>query len=285
MKSFGWIYLLPSEAINVIVRYYPKWLISCVLPETTRDIFARRVDYRTDEVHEGSLKIKTPSLLLSHSIKKPWVPKSKTEEYFSIHRIDLDKSEGIYANPYRLANVYSSGKICYGFELPSNLRRANNLFWSSPFNEDNCPYVDKHLNECTNKDHEYKNYNHKPNKLSECACECCINTCGCQCLCDLNTGFFDWLKGYYNIVISEKPILKSRYFCGDKYFACPKSTKAIFISNNASLLKKIPQKNWRKDGQQATVVIGTAQVVDNEHWKVDLGSTVFTIPKTQVTIV
>lgn len=309
MKSFGWIYLLPSEAINVIVKYHPKWLISCVIPETSRRITAKRVDYRTDEAHEGKLDIKTPSIILTHSIAKPWAKYSKTassfldtDPYFSINRIDLKKRGGIHATPYRLSNVYSSGQICFGDTVfggvPKNLREANNLFWSTPFNEDNCPFIENHPSLCKNKDHEFldhpRTYGHGPRSrqpsrgvratsIRGCKCECCINECGCQCKCDLNKGFFDWLKNYYITVTSKKTTVKTKYFCGDKYFGCPKPTKAIFISNNEALLQKIPENHWRKDGQRTTVIIGAAGIKNETHWKVDLGSTSFSIPKSQVT--
>jgi len=288
MKSFGWIYLLPSEAINVVVKYHPKWLISCVLPETNRRIAAKRIDYRTDKLHTGKLDVKTPDIILTHSLKKPWVTNSKTESYFAINRVDLTKKGGIHATPYQLANVYSSGHICFGETgSPKNLREANNLFWATPFNEDNCPYFENHPGTCTNKTHEYlvcrmfgRGASQRGKKLS-CRCECCINECGCQCQCDLNAGFFDYLKNYYSVVTTKKTTAKTKYFCGDKYFACPKPTNFIFMSNNKSLLKKIPEKHWRKDGQGATVIIGVAEIKDETHWRVDLGSTSFSIPKSQ----
>lgn len=306
MKSFGWIYLLPSEAINVIVKYHPKWLISCVIPETFRRITAKRVDYRTDEAHEGKLDIKTPDIIFTHSIAKPWTKYSKADPYFSINRIDLKKGGGIHATPYQLSNVYSSGQVCFGGTafngMPKNLREANNLFWSTPFNEDNCPFFENHPSVCKNKDHEFLDHPQIPTSKSRpfgwgtpawkrprataikgCRCECCINECGCQCKCNLNKGFFDWLKNYYTIVTNKKTTVKTKYFCGEKYFACPKPTKAIFISNKEALLKKIPETHWRKDGQHATVIIGVAEIKNDTHWKVDLGSTSFSIPKSQVT--
>lgn len=298
MKSFGWIYLLPSEAINVIVKYHPKWLISCVLPETSRRIIGKRVDYRTDEAHKGSLDIKTPDIILTHSIAKPWDEYSKADPYFSINRIDLKKGGGIHATPYQLANVYSSGQICFGETtfggVPKNLREANNIFWSTPFNEDNCPFFENHPSVCKNKDHDFLDHPRTPpatwaarnlrvKAIKGCCCECCINECGCQCKCNLNKGFFAWLKNYYTVVTTKKTTVKTKYFCGDKYFACPKPAKAIFISNSESLLKKIPENHHRIDGQRTTVIIGVAEIKNETHWKVDLGSTSFSIPKSQVT--
>lgn len=284
-KTYGWIYLLPSESINVVVKYYPKWLISCVLPETTREITAKRVDFQTDVLHQAQFKIKTPDLILTHSIAKPWDAYGKTTPYYAINRIDLTKKAGIFANPYQLANVYSSGHICFGDTtfggVPRNLREANNIFWSTPFNEDNCPYFDDHLGHCYDKKHEYLDPTH-PKLGKNCRCECCINECGCICRCDLNKGFFEFLKSYYDRIIAQKPIKKTKYFCGDKYFASPEPATAVFISNKKPLLKKLPETSWRQDGQGSSVVIGVAKLKSDTHWSVDLGSTSFSIPKSQV---
>jgi hypothetical protein len=300
---FGWIYLLPTESIKVIVKYHPKWMISCILPETRRQIFVSCRDFDSDIDCQKSIKIDVPSLILSHSIKKPWAIHSKIKEYFSIHAIDLSKSDNVYALPYRFANVYSSGTICFGDValdgLPKNLRQANNFFWSTQFNEDNSPFFDMHYSQCRQQEHDY--YAHPwhicinyPDSLCsclcckgvcrcECKCECCTKICGCRCCCNLTKEFFEWVPSYFNYIKEKQHVIKTKLFCGNKYFAYPDKAGAVFLSNKKKLLNEIPEKHWRFDPEGTSAIIGIAEQSGNS-WKINLGSFEFTIKNTQVTI-
>lgn len=216
----GWIYLLPTDTQKVLVKYAPKWLISCVLPDKRTTSSFRVKKYIDDEETwiERSLEINIPTLILSHSFVKPWVEKSAVEQYFLLHAAEISDAS-IRAAMFRLANVYSSGKLCFGEisneGLPSNLRKANSLFWGTPFNDDASPFYDLHSMKCSNKSHE--NYEHQDEEFRhscaferehqcacdstdgnhrpgcecatedcgcECVCACCVRTCNCECKCE-----------------------------------------------------------------------------------------------------
>lgn len=306
----GWIYLLPTNAKSVIVKYSPKWKISCVLPEQERDITLTYYNPKIDDILKTSYSITSPDIILSHSLTKPWTDETKVVPYFSLFAIDSSKKDGIYALPYRISNVYSSGNICFGHtsstEL-SNLRSANNIFWQSPFNLDNCPYMKIHRSMCPSIDHEW--YDHFDIEEScecmydvegehvefhdccceACRCECCLRVCNCVCRCDLKPELDKWVESYSEQLKSLQFTKKTNYFCGSKYFAAPKATTAVFMSDNKSLLKNVPENCWRTDAQNTKIVIGLAEIKNeteksHKSWDIDLGSFQFTIEETKVEI-
>ena len=291
MKKIGWIYLLPSETLKVIVKYHPKWMISAVIANTSKKIktVKRLYDEHADEVDERDILVKIPDLIMSHSMQKPWVSNSKIETYFSINAIDLQQTSGIYVIPYRLANVYSSSNICFGDialeRKPSNLRQANNFFWASPFNEDNCPYLDKHLQICEERNHDHydekrirEQYESESEKLDvlemeeriQANCACCFNECACPCTCDTTDLYYDWLNNYYELLKNQKYTLSTTLFCGERYFAVDTPTCALFLSNHLEALSKVPEKMHRLDCQNTKVVIGAAKP-SKDGWTVDFG--------------
>jgi len=299
--SLGWAYLLPSEASNVIVKYAPKWTISCVIPRTEKKIIANHHTYHkwdaaAPKLCTKILDIKTPDLIWSHAFKKPWDSYSRVTPYFSLFAIDLQQDNGIYAIPYRIANVYSSGTVCFGEAAEiANLRQANNYFWSSPFNQDNCPYTEIHRKTCNYRNHEWFDHSEDTYCGEEecdecdggeytCRCECCVNICGCKCDCSMEEEFFKWVSLYHKRIITSQFVKKNNFFCGAKYFACPRPTKAVFISNNHKLLETIPKSSWRRDYKNTDVVIGVASKNYNE-WEIDLGSFQFKLSKDKVRMV
>lgn len=303
-KPLGWIYLLPSDASNVIVKYSPKWTISCVISKSEKKITAchrKYHDFEDPTITTRDISIHTPDLIWSHSLKKPWDYNSKVNPYFSLFAIDLKQSDGLYAVPYRLANVYDSATVCFGDTSReiTNLRQANNYFWSSPFNEDNCPYKSFHRKTCEGRDHEWYDhyepescgcgeedcgYCEDDTNSEECRCECCIEICGCECGCQITDEFFEWVSNYNKHLESSQYIKKNSFFCGKKYFACPKPTEALFISNNKELFDIVPKTSWRRDYKNTNVVIGVASKNYNE-WEIDLGSFQFKIQQDKVKIV
>jgi hypothetical protein len=311
MKStkLGWIYLMPSKASKVIVKYSPRWMISCVLPKTERKISVKSYNRNTDVVDAKEFDIETPELIISHSLTKPWIDKSKMQTYFSLFTIDSERSDGVFTTPYRLANTYPSGVICFGgvvsvngmIKAPANLRQANNYYWASYFNEDNCPYVKLHRESCNNFNHEYyehyeiedccecHSYMDDPDDFDSttdcscepCECECCRQICGCGCGCDLQDEFHSWITNYAGRVKTKEFIKKTAYFCGKKYFAYPEPAQAVFVSNNPELLETIPKTSWRRDCQDTNVVIGVATKQDTA-WDINLGSFHFSIENNKV---
>jgi hypothetical protein len=285
--KLGWIHLLPSEARNVIVKYSPKWRISCVIPAKKRTINAR--SGFDDSTRDISLEI--PDLIFSHSIKKPWKIDSKVKSYFSLFAIDLKKSDGLYVTPFLLANVYNSGTVCFGETANvKNLRQANNYFWASPFNEDNCPYLRDHHINCPTRGHQYYDHLEEDDLDDEeledfdgCRCACCLGICECGCRCDLGKEFFQWIDNYPSKLETCEYTKKSYFFCGDKYFGYPEKTQAVFLSNDQTLLDLIPQSSWRRDCQKNNVAIGVATKKDDK-WDINLGSYQFLINEDMVTI-
>lgn len=280
----AWIYLLPSETTKVIVKYHPKWMISCVLPKSTKSIFAIKHDYDNDLLIERKLFIEVPDLIISHSFPKPWIKDSKLEPYFNINAINVESSNDIKTRPFRLANVYSSGSICFGeVGRPSNLRRANNYFWASPFNEDNCPFLHYHYLNCDTRDHDHddekriigqnKTLEHysamELDQVRE-KCSCCQNWCGCSCQCDLTECFYEWISNYSEFLSKQEYIINTSLFCGEKCFTYSKPLSALFISNCQDILDKVPMKSHHKDLKD-TFVIGIAKQ-QSDQWEVQINN-------------
>jgi hypothetical protein len=275
----------------------------------------KKRDYEEDIDYERTLLIDSPPFLLSHSLKKPWDTFDKIKEYFSINAVDSSKSDVIKVTPYRFANVYSSGTICFGEivligGMPQNLRQANNFFWATPFNEDNSPFFDIHSKNCDSRTHDY--YDHyddfhrdcsyyalddidydfdacsvcpccKGECNCRCMCECCEGLCACRCRCDLTEKFFSWIQNYSDFLKTKQFTVKTKHFCGKKYFGYPKHASSVFISNSEELKDRIPEKHWRKDAQDTNVVIGVANLVDG-CWNIDLGSHKFQITTEQIVV-
>ena len=302
MTKIGWIYLLPSETIKVIVKYHPKWMISAVIANTSKKIrTVKRLYDEEDATEELDILIKIPNLIMSHSMQKPWVLNSKIETYFSINAIDLKQTSGIYVIPYRLANVYSSSNICFGDvaleRKPSNLRQANNFFWSSPFNEDNCPYLDRHLQTCTERNHDHFDEKrireqYEAEKLDplemeariQADCACCFNECACECTCDTTDLYHDWLNNYYELIKNQKYTLSTSLFCGERYFALDTPVSALFLSNHSKALNQVPEKIHRLDCQKTKVAIGAAKP-SKDGWTVDFGGHIMDLTNEQIEVI
>lgn len=288
----GWIYFLPSETTRVIIKYYPKWMISCFLPNSSKRIFVSKYEEDTDSILEREACIKVPSLLISHTLPKPWISESKIDSYFNIYAIDESNKLDICTKPYRLANVYSSGSICFGeIEEPYNLRQANNYFWASIFNEDNCPYLDNHYQNCKDRQHDHYDeeriveqvrtslavaYSSKPFNLeaeqekAKLKCSCCLNECGCSCGCDLTECFYDWINNYYEFLLQPKFTINTKLFCGEKYFECVNPLTALFITNNKNVLEKISEHSLLQDCKD-TFIIGQARYTNNK-WEIEINN-------------
>ena len=297
-EPLGWIYLLPSNTQSVLVQYSPKWKISCVLPKKQRNIqfkFHTCNDWGCQDI-DKKFDITTPPLIMSHSWIPPWVGSTKRLPYFEIFTLDTTSKKHICAVPYRLANVYDSGRICLGGGISANdiatLRKANNLFWSSPFNLDNCPLVRQHQLNCSGVQHHYEDHyeieescecrvylDEQTNTYEVdydalctcevCQCACCVEICSCQCDCNMVDLLDTWVTSY-----SERPfdyIRMTNHFCGKKYFGSSKPIKALFISNQPDKLE-INSNQVRKDYRNTACVVGIATKIDKECWDIDLGS-------------
>lgn len=235
----GALYPLPSEAAITVVQYQPDFKISCLLPPKERDI---KIYY--DHIIYNR-KIKTPSLLINHTISRThkyednsleilgdpephtedgkkklkilehhpacsceWclkLMKYRVKDLFFLFAIDDTKDDSIWAQPYRIGNVYENGMCCFKksasrLAMPKNLKQAHVNFWMHSFDNDfpigDIPHT------CTRREHRYhhcKKYNtrhecyirghheHPCDKSppdSEEICNCCAGLCHCINYCD-----------------------------------------------------------------------------------------------------
>lgn len=256
-KCRGGIWLLPSEATAAIVQYYPQLRISAVLPAKTRTVYA---DYYRKSTNSNPFELSTPPLLWSHLLYQrvsscyapgtcwcsacqpdlrkhhlhcycaPCLEKKRDHlekrgkttlhlNHFSLFEYQ-ESGNNIFAYPFRIANIDSSGKVCFGNNFPVNLRRANSLFWAAPFNNDYNYHKPSHT-QCLAKKHYYNGLHFSgqhatngttgancrreqrhpcncPRKkenihlvdcscyrgcLCPCECLCCKAACQCKCSC------------------------------------------------------------------------------------------------------
>jgi hypothetical protein len=86
----------------------------------------------------------------------------------------------------------------------------------------------------------------------------------------------------YHGVIMPKQRWKERtdYFCGQRYWAAPKSATGILITNNKKLLRQIPKEHWRRDPNNQPMIVALATPT-KDGWVFDSGYK-FSLPNTSV---
>ena len=325
--SLGWIYLLPTKTQMVIFKYHPKWLISCVLPAETKTLRFNKYDYEKDETVGRDLTLQFPSFLLSHSIRKPWVKPTNNEvdfPYFQLHAIDLNCKDAIKALPYRIANIYSSGTICFGEvaldEAPANARQANNYFWGTPFNDDGSIFYDQHARICGNRHHEY--YEHIwpedlhgcENKKKHtkqcipslkfiakacncpCECECCQKSCSCACGCECCLGVCgcecacNLTEPYFKWVEAyNASFIQREYMIKTNYFCGSKyfatpKPATALFFSNNTALSKTIPDKHWRKDAQNCRIVIGTATKNNKSWDIDLGSFQFTLASSDVEV-
>jgi len=155
----GGIYLVPTETSKIVVQTAPDLKISCILPTKTR-----RISVSWDKKEFIPTKIKTPTLVFQQILHKTeWHccdqscsicrghpafcfcgPCKKNRQGRSANPVsiynlyELRNDPGKFPiKPYRMGNVYETGKVCFGRQnAPHSIRQANFNYWNSSFNND-----------------------------------------------------------------------------------------------------------------------------------------------------
>lgn len=165
--------LLPSQAESVIVKYQPEIQVSCVIPPQKFPIsyaFSRSTN------RKRKLDITTPTLIMSCGYGDVPTPRTykRVLRPYTLWVIDTQRKNKIYGKPYLFANVYESGKICFGNLQPSSLRQAYNYYWTSSFNAELYRVSRVITHSCNNKAHTLSFHNgHRcdpTKKIHTCAC-------------------------------------------------------------------------------------------------------------------
>jgi hypothetical protein len=245
----GNLYLLPSEAASVIVQYSPDFRISCLIPPKQRQIAVDWQGSQTNwkinspylllsqlvyinttydkyylandlgvsiecdcpDCTKANKKLDTvnhPPVCECEICKK--IQNRRLKKIYYLYAVDEKETQKLVAQPYRLANVYEDGKICFrkrggAIRLPQNLREAHSTFWTHRFDND---FNWKIPHDCTKRYHEFRrcvknrkkrhkcpkmgSFHHRDHKCQKKGfdydkdtCECCMNICECwkKCPC------------------------------------------------------------------------------------------------------
>lgn len=248
LKNELYVLPLPSASKAIIVSYGHEIRISCVIPARTYEIAVnnwRRVRQKKKRT------IKSPTLLMMASYADiPDVATTHTyKRYFKIYALNNKVKDSVWAAPYMLSNVNSSGSICFGTLRPINLREAYNYFWSAPFN-DHLLGQERYL-----VDEDTRHF----------------NTVG------------SYIDNYHKEIYARQDWLDiTQEICAAPYWACPKGGDAILITRNKELLKQIPKKFWRKHSN-TPIIIARARKMAKD-WKFESGNFAFTLPHDKVTM-
>lgn len=162
----GGIYLVPSETTKIVVQTSPDLKISCVFPPVTRHI---KVSW--DKETFVDVDVNTPSLLIQQvlrqlpynccvdcvdsdcekckghpvicfcescmQLKKRNLAGDPQSQYNLYEMFEKKAHVGFNLIPFRMGNVYPTGRICTGQQSPpTTLRQINFNFWNSSFNND-----------------------------------------------------------------------------------------------------------------------------------------------------
>lgn len=137
-------------------------------------------------------------------------------QLYHLFAVDPEREDEVFAQPYRLTNVYEDGKMCFRKEnsdlyYPQNARQAHSSFWMNKFDNDfNIPIP----HQCNTKVHRFRTcrkiryqkhechenphvHNHTCEELEDGSrintgsCDCCQGTCYCSDECPCCRGTCD----------------------------------------------------------------------------------------------
>lgn len=229
--------------------------------------------------------IELPDLLLSQKITRRPPDYQEESSIFSIYAYTL-KDNKILATPYRLANVFDGGNICFGsFDPPKNPKEAVGTFFGSPFNDDDSLFHKQHASICGLAVHDFLDHIEcccgAGDDMCEacCDCECCYSICSCLCECsgaELETAYQEWLESYHLNLPAKDDITK--LVCGQRFISSPEHVDAIFLSDRSELLEQLPRRKHRTGPASKKLAIGMATDC-SEHWSVDFGQLTLDLPK------
>lgn len=116
-----------------------------------------------------------------------------------------------------------------------------------------------------------------------CDCICCKNTCECPCRCSPADRFASHMKNYHTAIMPDQKWLpRTNLFCGEKYWAAPKGSTGLLVTDNRALLKQIPRQFWKKGKNGEAMLIALATKT-SEGWEFESGYK-FSLPDHSVLI-
>jgi len=229
--------LLPTGVKNILVKYSPEVLVSCIIPPKDFHIqYSSVKSYSSSKKH--NLELASPALIMSCGYGD--IPAARTHKAinsgYTLWALDTTRDDGIYVKPYKLANVWDQGKICFGDLTPNSLRQAFNYYWTSGFNDDiKIPHIF-----CLNKKHKYEFH-------SGCVCDESQKKHICDC---------------------SRKTFHNHYGCGCTTVAKSKNCKGSCKEKDCSCCKAIRtyQKKNKKNGMSDKKISKLA-VIKLEHGK------------------
>ena len=258
-----YVVALPTASNKIVVNYGDSSIkVSCALPAKEHKIM-----YRSDgDYDQQTAKIKAPPILFIGEYCD--IPADHTVLNFYIFGLNTRCPNIIYGAPYMLANVYSSGRICFGSFRPKNLRAAYNQFWTTPFNseliEESFSLVgypddydpDDYYDEDEVSKHFFTIDNH-----------------------DLDT----YIEESYQEIYKEQPWEDlTSFVCGRRFWASPRGAPGVLVSNNRTLLKKIPRKYWRQYRGSPLFIARATKT--KKGWNFFSGTVKFSLPEKNIAL-
>jgi hypothetical protein len=254
---------LPTTCKAVVVSYDNLIKVSCVLPPEKRTIRVSNGEVDPDDFYDyknepeelkelieeayTSVEVNCPSLLLCTNYRD--IPAygyvKRLIDGHSIFCLNDEVKTHIEAAPYIISNVYKNGNICFGANAtPDSPRKAFNIFWNSPFNDE------------------------------------LYGESGRVGTSDLES----FIKNYHDEVLAHAPWEDfTDEVCGNRYWASPRGAAGLLISDKKALLKKIPQKYWRKSPSDIPFIIALAEE-QSGFWQFTSGNFKFSLNANSVRI-
>jgi len=223
---------LPRSATSVVVNYTSHEMrVSCAIPSEKQKITIK-TGYT---LKPFSFKTLPTILTAVYSDFPKYGRMQPIKEFYLLTHNKRVKKE-IQAAAYLVPNVYKSGKICFGKLKPANLREAYNYFWNSTFN-----------NELHEEHVKAVNY-YGANNLTS------------------------YMKSYHDTIFLDQPWEDfTPFICGSKFWASPRGADALLFSSDNWILKKVPEKYWRRNTDGYPFVVALATLKD-DIWELDGGS-------------
>lgn len=250
---------LPSGTKSVVVNYTDRLKVSCVMPPSKRTILLGYDESQFDEetYDEGgncpreTMEISCPDLLFTSSYAQIPMYGCCPDDVIQGHSIFVfnPKSKShIEGCPYVISNVYASGGICFGdLVYPLSPQEAFNVFWQSPFN-------------CDLRDEAYE--------------------AGVDIYSD---DVEEFIQEYHENGIDQQDWEDlTEQICGNKFWASPEGGDALLVCSGKHLLRKIPNKFWRKDHNGYPFIVALGHKKDH-HWEFVSGGFKFSLDKGFVT--
>lgn len=254
---------LPTGCKSVILSYNSLFSVSCVMPPAKRLVRVSTGEVDPDEFYDydddeeelkslirdayATVEIDCPSLLLC--TKYTDIPSygyvRRLIAGHSIFCLNDEVTDHISAAPYIISNVYKNGNICFGANTtPDSPRKAFNIFWNSPFND-----------------------------------ELYGESGAC-----LGSSLEHFVKNYHDEVLAYAPWDDfTDEICGSRYWASPRGADGLLLSDKKELLQKVPQKYWRKGPNDIPFIVALAEE-QSGFWQFTSGNFKFSLDTNSVRI-